>query len=434
MNLNLSTIVKQKQQFIKLSILCLFASLLYIIRVPYGLISDDALVAPTVTIQTLLENFLFRWNYNGRIFTDVLANVFYRMPIIIWKLFDVLVYIRMVLLLSRVFTKNSWLDLLVVCELVLLFPMGYLTSAGYIASTTNYVYPVACLLEIAYFLSLISHGKHISIIRYPFLLICVLYVTNHDQSGMVLIGGLLLYLIYGIILKENKHIIVNTAFLLGISVASYIFMFFIPGHIYRMSDTSEMMHWLPQYASWSFAKKIYHGFSTTVANFLFSDIKLFVILSLLIFMLALRQQAYYKKIIAFIPLVVILISNFIGTDKFVIFFEYSCGMPDLLPLSKSLMPFLITVISVCSIFYTVWSCVENKQNKWLILMLLVLAAGSREMMGLSATIYASSFRTFTFFLYSSIACCLIILQELKSYEKNGLWYLGLGAIAAMAIL
>ena len=76
---------------------------------------------------------------------------------------------------------------------------------------------------------------------------------------------------------------------------------------------------------------------------------------------------------------------------------------------------------------------KNRQRKYLVFMLLILAAGSREMMGLSATLYASSFRTFTFFLYATIACCLLILQELKSEKKNYEWYSGLGAIAALAI-
>lgn len=66
-------------------------------------------------------------------------------------------------------------------------------------------------------------------------------------------------------------------------------------------------------------------------------------------------------------------------------------------------------------------------------MLLILAAGSREMMGLSAILYASSFRTFTFFLYAIIACCLLILQELKDKGTRYLWYLGLGMLAALVV-
>ena len=81
----------------------------------------------------------------------MLANLFYRVPIFIWKTFDVLVYVGIALLMSKIFTQNSQRDLLVVCAMILLFPMQYLDSAGHIASSTNYVYPVACLLVITYF-------------------------------------------------------------------------------------------------------------------------------------------------------------------------------------------------------------------------------------------------------------------------------------------
>ena len=311
--------------------------------------------------------------------------------------------------------------------------MNYLNSAGYIASTTNYVYPVACLLVVMYHISLVRNRKRVFWLQYPVTVLCILYITNHDQSAMVLIGGLFLYLVYCIASKEDKSIIASTAFWLALAVICYIFMFAMPGHIYRMTNTSEMERWFPQYADWSFSKKIYHGFSATAANFLFSDVKLFLLISLLLFILALSQNALYKKVIAFIPLAVILLSNYSGTDKFIVFFDYSCGMPDLIPLSKNILPFLTAVISICSLFYTVWSCMKNKQRKYLTLMLLVLAAGSREMMGLSATLYASSFRTFTFFLYAVIACCLLVLQELKSEESPCLWYSGLGAVAALVI-
>lgn len=425
--------VEKNNVLVKFLILIIFFCVLYWIRASYGLISDDEVVAKTIESQTLFENFIARWQYNGRIFTDVLANLFYRVPIFTWKTFDVLVYVGIALLMSKIFTQNSQRDLLVVCAMILLFPMQYLDSAGHIASSTNYVYPVACLLVITYFVWLISSGKQVRWWQYIITLLCVLYSTNHDQSAMVLIGGLFLYLIYCVISKENKFTIINIAFLLICSVTCCAFMFMIPGHIYRMTSTAEMEYWLPQYADWSFLKKIYHGFSTTVANFLFSDVKLFLLFALLLGVLSLSQDVVYKKIIAFIPLAIMVLVNYIGNEKFVVYYDYSCGMPDLIPLCKSVLPFLVTVISIASIFYTICSCIENRNRKYLILMLLILASGSREMMGLSATLYASSFRTFTFFLYAIIACCLLILQELKDKGTRYLWYLGLGMLAALVV-
>lgn len=424
---------REREILTKLLILFIFSCVLYAIRVPYGLISDDAVVAPTISEQTLFENIIYHWKYNGRIITDVFANLFYRMPIIVWKLFDILVYIIIVLLISACFTRNSCADILLVCTMVLLFPADYLNSAGYIATSTNYVYPVACLLGVVYNIYLVRKLKWISWSQYPVNALCILYITNHDQSGVVLIGGLFLYVVFCILTKEGRQIVANAVFWLLFSVICYLFMFLVPGHIYRMTDTAEMEYWFPQYATWSFAKKIYHGFSSTVANFLFSKVKLFSLFSLLLFVSALSRKKLVHILIAAIPLTVMGGFSLVGTDRFVIFYDYSCGMPDLLPLSISVFPLFISIISVCCIFYTVCACIKDRQRKLSILMLLVLAAGSREMMGLSATIYASSFRTFTFSLYAVIVCCLLILQELKA-ENDRLWYLGLGSISVALIL
>jgi len=75
------------------------------------------------------------------------------------------------------------------------------------------------------------------------------------------------------------------------------------------------------------------------------------------------------------------------------------------------------------------------ENKLLLTLLLVLSAGTREMMGFTATIYASSYRTFTFFLYALIVCCLILLNELEEDEEHKhLWYMGIGAIVSLLTL
>lgn len=419
----------------KIFVLCAFIFILCVIRVSYGLLSDDAVVAPTITSQTLWGNFIQRWTYNGRIFTDVLANIFYRIPIYVWKAFDVCIYALIALILSKIYTQNSWIDVLTVCVLILMFSMDYLNSAGYIASSTNYVYTVAGLLVVQYHLLLVRKQERISHLQYPVIVFCILYITNHDQTAVVLIGGLFLYLIYNVIFSPgNKAIIKNNVMWLILSVVCYILMLAIPGHVYRMTNTSEMEFWFPQYADWTLYKKIYHGFSTTVANFLFSNVKLFLLILLLLFILSLSQDKIYKKIIAGIPILTIVLSNYIGADKFILFYSYSCGMPDLRPLSESLIPFCVAVLSVCSIYITIFTCMTDKKRKYLALMLLVLASGSREMMGLSATLYASSFRTFTFFLYSVIACCLLILRELQCGEKSYLWFSSIGAMAAFLIL
>ncbi len=422
----------KKENVFRCLIFLIFAGLLFCMRIPVTYIADDAMVAPTITDQTLLENFIAHWTDNGRIFTDVLANMFYRMPIVVWKIFDTGVYCLIAGLIAKLFTPNTWKDLLNVCILLFLFPFYYMASAGYIATSANYIYPVLCLLVILLPITNTLHNRQTTKPIYIAAVIAVLYATNHDQTAMVLLGGLLLYLLYNIITKADQKIIKNAAIWFGFSLASYIFMFLMPGHIARMSSTIEIDYWLPQYVDWTLFDKIYHGFTTTMATLLYHNVELFLLLCFMLFLAALRQESIIKKIIAAIPLMIIFVGRFIGTGHFVVYYDYACNMPELLPYTESILPITLAIAAVASIFYTIWNCVDSLKRKCMLTMLMILAAGSREMMGFSATIYASSFRTFTFFLFACILCILILLNELREdYHHKNLYYMGLGSILFM---
>lgn len=418
----------------------IFAGILLYMRLPVGYLSDDAAVSTIVNEQTLWENFVIHWEENGRIFTDVFANMFYRMPFIIWKLFDTLVYCIIATLISKIFTKDTWKDLAISCALILLFPFWYMASAGYVASSANYIYTILCLLGIMYHLTLVHNERQVPKVLYVTSPVCILYATNHDQTAMVLLGGLLLYLIFCVVTKVKKQILQNTVLFFGASIASYAFMFLMPGHIARMSSTIEIEYWLPDYVNWTLFEKIYFGFTSTMATLLFLDVKLFTLLCFMILLIALRQTAIHKKIIGAIPILIIFFSNYIGVDKFIAYYDHTLDLPELIPYSVSLLPILCALLAVISIFYTVITCIDHLERKCLLVMLLILAAGSREMMGFSPTIYASSFRTFTFFLFATIACILVLLNELKDSDatnnnekSTSLWYVAIGALAFITI-
>lgn len=412
--------VVTKEQRYKCIIYTFFAFLILIIHIPMTYVADDLMMAPGVTDETLWEHFVTRYLYNGRICTDVLANAFYRVPMVVWKVFDTGIYVVIAMLISYLFTKNTYKEVLAVCGLILLFPFDYLSTAGYICVSTNYVYTILGILLILVPIKSTLDGVRVSVWGHIVSLFSIFYVTNHDQTAIVLIGGLFLYLIYVKTMKADKklvHIIVG--YFLA-SVCCYIFMFFMPGHINRMTSTVEMETWLPEYAEWTFVKKVYHGYTSTVAHIMYNNVKLFCLFCLLLFLVALQQKSVKNKLVAFIPVGAMLFVNVIGKQYFI---HFDFVLPELLTLGEhiwNIVPLLLSGVILICIFYTVCTAVDKNTNKWLLILLLTLAAGSREMMGFSATIYASSYRTFTFFLYALIVCCLILLEELRRDGKKGM--------------
>lgn len=403
-----------------------------------GYVGDDLIMGPGVDTYTLWENFVWHWDYNGRIVTDVFANIWYRFPsMMYWKVFDTGVYIVTAMLISRIFTKNTWQHVLIVCGLILLFPFNYMESAGYIATSANYLYPLVGVLCILRLFVYILENQKTPFYMYIAVALSIIYTTNQDQTAIALLAGLVIYLIYCRVTKADKRLTRNITGVLAGSLVAYGFYFVLPGHLGRMTgeSTEEMDIWFPEYADWTFGDKVFHGYTSTVANALFNDVLLVTLFAALLLIISLRQKSPFKIFIGSVPFVGIAISHFMNKGQFIYYFPRSIGMPELMPIEVFAFPFLLSIIILGCLFWGIWLNVDKLENKLLLTLLLVLAAGTREMMGFTATIYASSFRTFTFFLYAIIVGCIILLNELEDdKEHKHLWYMGVGAILALLTL
>lgn len=419
----------------KYLIYILFSAAIFCMHLPMAYFNDDLSFLRSMESTGLPGYLLSRFYENGKILTDGLAGVFLQLPMMVWKVFDTVVYLLIAVLIVRNFTEGTWQDTLTVCLLLWLFPFWYLSTAGWIATTANYLYPVLGLLTVIDLLRGMQSGKRIRVWKYLLSGLAIVYAANQDQAAAILIGGLLLYLCYAVFTKADKKSIFRIAAVLLFSLASYLILFFLPGHINRMSDTAEMERWLPEYANWSLLTKLYHGYTSTVACLFFHDVKLFDLFCLLLFLLSVTTPGVIPKIAGGVPLGAILVIHLIGQDKFVIYPSYAGGMPELLPLScgwKAAAVLLLTLLVIgCGVF-TICKCVKDRGKKWLLLLLLVLSAGSREMMCLSATLYASHARTFTYLVYGLLLCDLIILNELRQRNKS-IWYIGLGCDIGMLL-
>lgn len=400
-----------------------------------GYVGDDLIMGPGVDTYTLWENFVWHWDYNGRIVTDVFANIWYRFPSMMWwKVFDTGVYVITAMLISRIFTKNTWKHVLIVCGLILLFPFNYMESAGYIATSANYLYPLVGVLVILRMFKYILEEQNVPKYMYLAVALSIIYTTNQDQTAVALLAGLVCYLIYCRITKADKRLTRNVTGVLIGSIVMYIFYFLLPGHLGRMTgeSTEEMDIWFPEYIEWNFWDKVFHGYTSTVANALFNDVLLVTLFAAILLVLSLKKKEPYKIAIGAVPFIGITISHFMNKGQFIYYFPRSIGMPELMPIEIFAFPFILSVLILVCIFAAIWLNVDKLENKLMLTLLLVLAAGTREMMGFTATIYASSFRTFTFFLYAIIIGIIILLNELEEDDEHKhLWYMGIGAIVAL---
>ena len=101
----------------------------------------------------------------------------------------------MLLLIWDMFTDRTIKMLAVTATGIYLFPIThYMSSAGYIMTTTNYIYPVIALLFAYEPVVRAMQVRRVTIVLYTLSVLGLIYASNQDQSGVVSIGGF--FLIY----------------------------------------------------------------------------------------------------------------------------------------------------------------------------------------------------------------------------------------------
>lgn len=428
----------------KLKILLIFGLFFLIVLLLHAdmiYISDDLVLLTTdSTVELSFRELVSRYFYEktGKIFTDVLGNLLLRVPFVLWKIIDSAVYAAIAYLLVFIFAEVTPLYSAVTCILLLTYPKYYLQSAGYIMTTTNYIYPVFCLLLVLLPIKLASRKEKNTVFSLTIAVLAaalpVAYATDQDQCAMALIGTLLMYLLFincsakgktqydSLSISENgRNAVFRLTFiLLVISVASYVLQFLIPAHLNRAFSGYIGRFSIPDFNDWSVARKIYHGYSTTAANVIFQRCNIYLIMVFFIFILGMLSNSKVKKTAAAVPLAVSLAIKNLGYSKFIYYYPYCCEVPDLRSLSevKGIITLAISFVAIASVVTALVVLPKSRKTSWFCISALIVGGGSHVMMGFSSTLYGSSFRTLTIMLYSLIVISLLLFKEIEQYKNR----------------
>ena len=128
--MNRTVIINRIQKVI---ILLISYIILLIKRLPLTYVSDDAVnVGSDIMKLPFLEIVKkYYFEINGKYLCDSLKFLTYKCPLILWKILDPIVWLLIIILITKLFTKQKVYDYLFVSIFILLFPYNYLDSAGY---------------------------------------------------------------------------------------------------------------------------------------------------------------------------------------------------------------------------------------------------------------------------------------------------------------
>ena len=451
MNMNIDINKTKLTQFIKNNwpIIGFFILMLALHKI-MAFIGDDLWFSKVLSDQTLAGFISFRYyHWSSRLIIDSLLVILTRESYLIWKILDTILYTLGVYLLIKFINKdnNKHIALFGVL-LFLMYPFFDMASAGWIATTLNYLWCFA--FAMISFIPLINeiNGKKTNIFIYIIAILSLIYAVNQEQSCLLILGLNGLYLIYCIIKKQN--ICRFNILIVIISALSLTIILTCPGNAERV--IAETGRYWAEYVNFGILEKLYLGTIPTI-GILLKDKVLFTVFYIILSVSALRKtkNKYLKYILYFNiililflvffktmiditripkylkiglmhnPIVVSSISTVDSITKSMPLIRHTINMLTFKGMPKALTPStaLAILISIYLILSSCWMIFKTFGKEQLLPLVLFIAGFmSRLAVGFSPTIFASGSRTAFFFYITIISVTLMLIKKL--YDENAI--------------
>lgn len=378
--------------------------------------------------QVLDQNKLFTWlierydTWSSRVIVEAVLVIVMHFGEFLWKLFDIAMFILLAVSISKLFVKKNvkrynW----IIVGLILIYPLKDMSTAGWAATTINYIWPLSLGLYCLTIVKKILKNENIKIHEYIFSVIALIYATNVEQMCAILLAIYIPTTVYLVFFKKknNVYIILQSA----ICTLSLILTLSCPGNAIR--NASETLTWFPEFVQLSFIDKFLMGYSSSLAKFIFEPNALFMIAVALVFILVSnKEKSIYIRIFSSIPLICNITFGFIG-------WVLGKVMPNFPNQSNSMtkygitdtFPLIILTIVGVSFIYSIYIIFKNNIKSLICIYILLLGVASRIVIGFSPTIWASNDRTFLYMYFSIILCCLMLYQEAYELKYKNIKYI-----------
>lgn len=389
---------------------------------------DDEYFLEQVTNNSCLSFVMSRYSWwSSRVIIEFILCAVLKTSKYLWILLEAIMVTIIGYSISKIFVKdNKKENNIMLLFMILLYPLNVMNGAGWAATTTNYMWPLATCLFALVPISEIWKKNKIAFWKYPLYTLALIYAGNQEQTCAILVGTYILFSIFMIIRDKKIHpyMIIQTL----IIIASLIFILTCPGNYLR--NESEIQDNFKDFEMLTVLDKIGLGLTATNALLVGNGNIIFIMLTglIIIYIFSNYKEKLYR-IIAVIPFLSVMLLAVIpnitsNLFSFLVSFKKYFIMDGVmltaansnnlfytLPVIFAFVNFLCVILSILIIF-------KNLKNNIALLVFLVGLA-SRLIMGFSPTIFASASRTMIFFEFSMIIVSILVWQELiKKTDKN----------------
>ncbi len=377
----------------------------------------------------------------SRIFIEAVL-VYVSRNVLLWKVLDWVFWVFLAWAFIMLFPKEKReTAAYVVVGFLLVYPMWDLRTAGWIATSANYSWPLALGVFSLHGTAKAFYGEKTPVGMWILYGAAALYGANMEQMSAVLLAVNVCAIIYFIPAKTPVRLYGSAIIGAVIAAGEFVFIMTCPGNAARKNQ--EIINWMPNFASYNLLDKISMGFADTMQHLITSGNVLFLCyVSLLAVLVFLKTKDLKYRLAAVLP---------VGLN--ICLTGFKDMLENCFPTFSDLMEenafingsnyhiaanYIPTVLYLLIIGCMLLSCVAVCES-WFELfgqgILLALALATRVIMGFTPTIYVSQERTF-FYLYMllGISGVYFILSNLKLLRENGKLYEGLKLTGAFLMV
>lgn len=339
--------------------------------------------------------------------------------LVLWKVLDILAWMLFVILLAAAIPgeKRERINWLVV-SLVLIYPLKDLDTAGWIATTTNYIWPLALGMFALTGVSFVLQEKKVPLPLFLLSLPAMLYAANAEQMCAVICGICFIGILYCIFFaKRNVSTWWQLIVWLLFGVAQLVFILRCPGNSVR--TTEEIRQCMPNYKNYNLIDKAQLGFVDTVHHMISSENLLFLMFAVILMILVfLKTKELLFRLAGVLPVMWTVLLTFFG-DAFERNFVKLSSLFNLneivngsnYQLAYSYLPLLVYALVLLCVLVSV-SMISTSWTEFLgYVCLLGIGFASRVIMGFTPTIFVSQERTFLYLYVAIIAAIVFMVQR-----------------------
>ena len=438
--------INAKKSFLKYLPFVIFFAIILTWHFTLPRLGDDITFANIYHTQNIF-NFIYTYYifWSSRFLILFFLAPLAGLPRIIWNFFDSIVFLLIAVLIPKVIfnmekidEKKSVIYNSLSCIFVLIYiftTTSALDSAGYIATTLDYTWPLFFGLLHFYLLrKYVFHENNTNtkqkIVIYAIMIFALIFAINQEMMLVLVSVAYLFIILYCL---YNKVKIPNTVlFMLFIIFLGVLNVYLSPGNHRRYFWM--IYNWFPTYSKFTLVNKIDLGitvlFYRIVLLYSLTSLVFFGILGIYIYSITKNKFSVILSLIPLIIVVTIGLMHLIGYMPLIHFINVGMTKYGLLHSNSKKHILIISSIYAIIILSVMYSLIKiykhgDKRISAAIFCLLILGFSSQIMRGFSASVWVTGQR-WEIYYYFCVTCASYILSAKlfeSRYDKINNWLL-----------